>query len=153
MPTQSAYKSYLYDNELGFDTKYNVKDLVQECHAYNSKANKWKLFPLKDGAFGYDNIIVCLYYIFKKIKTFEKLNSIDIEKMSDYIHRAWIKNYVYWRDNEPYRTGEYIKSAKPLNDENRNKLAITKYIDLPEEEKEKDRIIARFIKQKFCNKN
>ena len=39
----------------------------------------------------------------------------------------------------------------PLNDINRNKLAETKYEDLPEDEKEKDRVIARFIKDKFKN--
>jgi hypothetical protein len=90
-------------------------------------------------------------YILNKIKTSEKLNNKDIEKLADYVHRAWIKNYVYWRDNEPWKSDDYIKSAKPLNDKNRNKLAETDYDDLPEEEKEKDRIIARFIKQKFVD--
>ena len=48
-----------------------------------------------------------------------------------------------------WKNNDYIKSAKPLNDSNRNKLAETQYCDLPEEEKEKDKIIARFIKSKF----
>ena len=151
MPTQTAYKSYDYDEEVGYDEKFILKDIVQECHAYNSKQNKWKLFPLKEGAFGFDNLAVCVMYILNKVKTAEKLKDKDIEKLSDYVHRAWIKNYTYWRDNEPWKSDGYIKAAKPLNDANRNKLADTDYEDLPEDEKEKDRIIARFIKQKFTS--
>lgn len=151
MPSQSAYKSYDYNSDVGYDTLYKLKDVVQELHTYNSKQNGWKVFPLKEGAFGFDNLVVCIMYILNKIKTSEKLNNKDIEKLADYVHRAWIKNYVYWRDNEPWKSDDYTKSAKPLNDENRNKLAETDYDDLPEEEKEKDRIIARFIKQKFVD--
>lgn len=45
-------------------------------------------------------------YILNKVKTSEKLKNKDIEKLSDYVHRAWIKNYTYWRDKEPK---EFIK--------------------------------------------
>lgn len=45
----SAYKSYEYESEIGFDTKYKLKDIVQELHKYNSKQNGWKIFPLKEG--------------------------------------------------------------------------------------------------------
>lgn len=151
MPQKSAYKSYEYDSDIGFEKKYKLKDVVQECHTYNSKQNGWKIFPLKEGAFGFDNIAICIMYILNKVKSVEKLKNKDIEKLSEYVHRAWIKNYTYWRDNEPWKSGDYIKSAKPLNDKNRNKLAETDYEDLPEDEKEKDRIIVRFIKNKFVS--
>lgn len=151
MPTTTAYKNYEYNSEVGFEKKYKLKDIVQECHTYNSKQNNWKVFPLKEGSYGFDNIAICFYYIFKKIKSQDRLKTIDDEKLSDYIHRAWIKNYIYWRDNKPWKTDGYIESKKPLNDINRNKLAETEYNDLPEDEKEKDRIIARFIKDKFKN--
>ena len=145
----SAYKSYEYDSEIGYDTKYILKNVVQELHEYNSKQNGWKIFPLKEGAFGFDNLVISICYTLNKVKTKEELNDKNLEKLADYVHRAWIKNYIYWRDNEPWKIGNYIKSAKPLNDKNRNILAETKYEDLPEEEKNKDRIIAKFIKEKF----
>jgi hypothetical protein len=150
MASESSYKSYEYDSEVGFEKKYKLKDIVQDLHAYNSKQNNWKIFPLKEGAFGFDNLVISICYTLKKVKSPQKLKNTDLEKIADYVHRAWIKNYIHWRDTEPWKSGDYIKSAKPLNDINRNKLAETKYNDLPEEEKEKDRIIARFIKNKFA---
>ena len=149
MPSTTSYKSYNYDSDIGYENTYKLKDVVQELHAYNSKQNGWKVFLLKEGAFGFDNLAICIMYILNKIKSQEKLKNKDIEKLSDYVHRGWIKNYTHWRDTEPWKSADYIKSAKPLNDENRNKLAETDYEDLPEDEKEKDRIIAKFIKQKF----
>ena len=75
----SKRKNLFQINFFGFGKKYKLKDVVQECHAYNSKQNKWKLFPLKEGAFGFDNIAICIMYILKKVKTSEKLKNIDIE--------------------------------------------------------------------------
>lgn len=114
MPNTSAYKNYDYASEVGFEKKYKLKDIVQECHAYNSKQNNWKVFPLKESSYGFDNLVICICYILKKIKSQDRLKIIDIEKLSDYIHRAWIKNYIYWRDNEPWKSDGYVKSAKPL---------------------------------------
>ena len=37
MPDKSAYKSYNYSENIGFDKKFILKDVVQELHAYNSK--------------------------------------------------------------------------------------------------------------------
>ena len=72
--------------------------------------------------------MACICYIIDKVKTFDKLNNL-----SDYIHCACIKNYMYWRDNEPCKTTDYIKAVKLLNHTNRNVLAETAYKDLPEE--------------------
>lgn len=149
IPNKTAYKSYDYDMEIGFDTKYKLDTIIQKLHKYNSERNKWKYFPLKKGSFGYDNLAISIVYTLNKIKSKEKLENKTLEKIADYVHRAWSKNYVYWRDNKPWSDGSYIKSAKKLDDENRNNLAKTNYEELPEDEKEKDRIIARFIKDIF----
>jgi len=149
MPTTTSYNSYDYNSDIGYNNMYKLKDVVQELHTYNSIQYGWKVFPLKEGAFGFDNLAVCIMYILNKIKSQEELKNTDIEKLSNYVHCGWIKNYTHWRDTEPWKSSDYIQSAKPLNDANRNKLAETNYEDLPEDEKEKDRIIAKFIKQKF----
>lgn len=149
MATKTAYKDQEYSMNIGFGSNKVLSNVIQDLHKYNSKENKWFYSPLKEGAFGFDNLAISIIYTLEKVKTQEKLKKISIEKLSDYVHRAWSKNYIYWRDNEPWISGDYIKPAKPLNDKNRNKLAETNYDDLPEDEKEKDRIIARFIKKTF----
>jgi hypothetical protein len=148
-PNKTAYKSYYYNMDIGFDTKSKLDTAIQKLHKYNSERNRWKYIPLKQGSFGYDNLAISIVYTLNKIKSKEKLENKSIEKVADYVHCAWSKNYVYWRDNEPWLNGTYIKSAKKLDDKNRNLLAETNYEDLPEDEKEKDRIIARFIKEFF----
>jgi hypothetical protein len=147
-PIESAYKSYEYDMEIGFDNTHTLDDMIQKLHKYNSEQNRWKHIPLKKGCFGYDNIAISIMYTLNKVKSKEKLDKCTVDKIADYVHRAWSKNYIYWRDNEPWIEG-YIKPAKKLNDDNRNTLAETDYKDLPEDEKEKDKIIARFIKETF----
>ena len=149
MATKTAYKDQEYSMNIGFSSDKILSNIVQDLHKYNSKENKWFYSSLKEGAFGFDNLAISIIYTLEKVKTQEKLKKISIEKISDYVHRAWIKNYIYWRDNEPWINGKYIKPAKPLNDKNRNKLAETDYEELPDDEKEKDRIIARFIKKTF----
>jgi len=149
IPTATAYKSYDYDMEVGFDKKFKLNTLIEKLHKYNSKQNKWKYYELKVGSFGYDNLAISIVYTLNKIKTQENLEKKSINKIADYVHRAWSKNYIYWRDNEPWIEGSYVKSAKKLNDNNRNKLSETDYKDLPQNEKDKDIIIATFIKETF----
>ena len=67
-----------------------MKDVVQELHKYNSKQNGWKIFPLKEGAFGFDNLVISICYTLNKVKTEEKLKNKDNEKLADYVHRDWL---------------------------------------------------------------
>ena len=39
MPQVFVYNSYDYNSNIGFEKKYKLKDIVQECHTYNSKQN------------------------------------------------------------------------------------------------------------------
>ena len=68
----------------------------------------------------------------------------DIEKISDAIHKGWAS--VARTYNDP------LYATKPEKKANRLKLADMSYFDLPEDEKEKDRVVARAILQAFHSK-
>lgn len=69
-----------------------------------------------------------------------------VEEMSDAIHQAWVRHYVFWRDRKPHEWGEgYRPPFVPLGNEARNQLADTPYAKLEEKEKGKDRTIARYV--------
>ena len=78
---------------------------VQEVHCANCTENRWKYMPLKPGAFGYDNLA-------HSIVTAIECDNLDVNIMADAIHRGWIKNYTFWRDNKPYATNS--RSKKPI---------------------------------------
>jgi hypothetical protein len=100
-------------------------------------------FLLKVGCYGFDNLAVCIGYVFDNA---DKITSVD--EIAEMIHKSWIINYIYWRDNTPWVDDnvKYIKPFKPINDDRRNLCAITDYKDLPDDEKEKDLILARWFK-------
>jgi hypothetical protein len=138
--TQTANKKYDYDDEF---YEISLDELVQRVHKYNCKKSGWKYVPLKRGAFGYDNLCMCLGDTFKYLKKHE----VNKEKLANRVHKAWIINYVYWRDNSPWLNKEiiYYKPANKLGDARRNKCAELSYDELPDDEKEKDMIIVDFI--------
>ena len=140
-PTQTANSMYSYDMILNGK---KLSSLVQEIHKFNCTENGWFFNPLRPGGFGFDNLAICLGYVIPQIT---KETPIDV--VADLIHQAWAINYIYWRDNKPWlRKGEGdTKANKPLNDERRNMCAVSKYEELPEDEKEKDLIIARWIQK------
>uniref|UniRef100_A0A6C0ACX6 Uncharacterized protein n=1 Tax=viral metagenome TaxID=1070528 RepID=A0A6C0ACX6_9ZZZZ len=128
-----------------------IDEWVQDAHQYNCKQNNWKFFPLKQGGFGYDNLVLSLM---KPLKEIEKDKNIlkKRNKIAELVHDGWCENYIYWRDNSPFNTNTaYTKPSKPLNDERRNNCANTKFEDLPQEEKDKDLIFANFIIDKLKN--
>jgi hypothetical protein len=113
------------------------------AHLYNCKHNGWSLYNLKKGSFGYDCMAYCLAYSFDKIS-----NEHTINEIAEMIHEAWSEIYTYWRDSKPWlKNKSYTKSAKPLDDKRRNQLAETSFDSKPEDEKNKDLIIAKFIQQ------
>ena len=124
-----------------------LDDWVQMAHKYNCEKNGWKHMLSIPGSFGYDNLVISLYHVISN-NNFDKnlIKEKTVEELSSLVHDGWSINYIYWRDNKPFiNNTQYKPPFKALGDDQRNLCAITKYEDLPEEEKEKDRIIARFI--------
>lgn len=114
---------------------------IQDIHEKMSLHYKWKYYPLKIGSFGYDNLLYSCYIVFTSYK-----ENDDKDKIADYIHKGWIKNYIFWRDNWPWLNYSiYKKPYTELGDERRNKCSVIEYIDLPEDEKEKDLFIAEHL--------
>lgn len=144
---QTANKQYNYDDII-FNKK--ISEWIQDAHKYNCKINNWKYMPLKKGAFGFDNLVVSLMKVFDNILKNKEIINNDIE-ICKLIHIGWQENYLFWRDNNPhyinFSNQKYIKPSKTLGDERRNKCAITEYENLPEDEKNKDIVFAKYIKQ------
>jgi hypothetical protein len=144
--TRSANGEYKYDEILYFMT---LDSWAQEANTFNCISYNWNLSPLKKGNFGYDNLIVSLGYTLINCKKFTEEN---IENIANLIHEGWIINYTYWRDNEPWLNNTVYKYYRPfvsLGDERRNNCAELEYYQLPQEEKDKDRILAKFLINKM----
>lgn len=133
---QTANGKYKYDSVYYGKT---LNEWIQLSHKNNCQKNGWNFYELKRGMFGYDNMACSLGYLFENMN-----KKLDEEYFAELIHEGWKINYLYWRDNQPWNNG-YLKPNQTLNDERRNKLAMTPHKDLPDDEKEKDLIIARFI--------
>ena len=142
---RSANNEYHYDTNIFY---MSLDFWVQEAHIFNCESNGWTISPLKKGTFGYDNLIVSLGYTLINCKRFTES---ELETIANLIHEGWIKNYTYWRDNEPWLNNDYkyYKPFDPLNDERRNNCAELDYNDLPQEEKDKDIILAKFLIKKI----
>ncbi len=144
--TISANQVVLY-NKIYYNR--TLEEWVEIVNKYNSSVNNWNYYKLSSGTFGFDNIVLSLYHLFENSKENE-LKEENMEHLAHLIHEGWIINYTYWRDNEPWlKNQEYTKPYNPLGDKRRNNCASTKYINLSEEEKEKDRIIVKSILSEF----
>ena len=146
MATNTAYEGISYDLPIKDKT---IGECAQLIHKYNCEQSGWKYTPLKLGAYGFDNLVVCLHYVISNSLALEKnkrLSDEDLEEISDLIHEGWIRNYLYWTHNKPFEhNSNYIKPYALLGDDVRNMCAKTLYKDLPEDQKQKDRVIAKII--------
>lgn len=141
--SQTANGKYLFDkNFFGKE----LKVWVQESHRELSKASGWFYRALVPGQFGFDNMAMSVGLTLEKLES-GSLTEITEEVLADLIHQGWSINYLYWRNNKPWNTtnSPYKKPSKTLNDKRRNECASTNYVDLPDDEKEKDLILARYL--------
>ncbi len=138
IPIQTATSSYKFDDQFHSMT---LEMLVYLTHREVSKQLHWKYLPLKKGSFGYDTFAESIG------RLLSTPNVKSIEQGASIVHDAWSFNYKWWRDCKPWSLLEdlYSKPTKPLGDKRRNKLAELSYERLPENEKETNRIFAKYL--------
>lgn len=113
--------------------------VIQHLHKENCKANGWNYTLLRHGTFGYDNLAMAYAAV-------SGTDTRDLMPLAEEVHKSWIKNYTYWRDQKPWLTNlVYRKPVADLGDERRDKCASTKFHDLDEVEQKKDLVIAQII--------
>lgn len=136
-------------------------DLVQSCHKALADASGWTYSPIKPYTFGYDNLGCSVgramlslcppTYSSSERVTPSQIITPSAEELAVHIHNGWCENYVWWCDKEPWKPKDspYKTPYTPLGDARRNECAATSFVDLPSEEKEKDRVIARHLLSLF----
>jgi hypothetical protein len=136
-PNETAYDNISYDKVLNGKS---INDWVQQLHKHNCESNGWACYPLKKGAYGYDNLA---HTVDKALNS----RSANTTVVASHIHDAWSNTYKYWRDNNPHLTSKYNYRApfKGLNDDRRNICANTHFTDLPQAEKDKDILFAKLL--------
>lgn len=135
MKTANGLFSYdqVYFNETLDTHANNVNRIV-------AKKCGWGGWKLNAGMFGYDNFIMSVGYA---LECPDKSNK---ETLCEYAHQGWATNYVFWRDNKPWLTNSFYKKPNKLpGDDRRDKLTVTKYANLPKEEKISNIIIAEYV--------
>jgi hypothetical protein len=147
MATQTANGKFHY-NHIYFNRTLN--EWVQLAHKNNCDINNWPHYPLRRGAFGYDNLAIAIAFIFTKLRSHfnksAKLGNNEINLMASTLHDGWVENYKYWRDNRPWETNnKYFKPNQDLGDPRRETCANATYDELSDEEKMKDIAIVMFI--------
>lgn len=124
------YKHKIFiENDLDYYAQVSDEALDNAYHYGRSKPN----------TFGYEANKGSAEFALKLIKQ----GVTDLETLSDAIHRGWA-SVASTYDDPVYQT-------KPEKKENRLKLANTPYSSLPENEKEKDRVVARALLNAFQN--
>lgn len=144
---QTANEQFLYDEKYYGRT---LRQFVPGAHAYLARACGWgNARPPNPGTFGFDNLICsigrALSSVMTHISQTGQLPSLRF--VAAWVHLGWGENYVYWRDEKPWLdTGRaYCKPSKKLGDARRDTCVMTAFDSLPEDEKDKDLAIARFL--------
>lgn len=146
MATECFNKMCRYDVVI-FGKK--IIDIANGAHHALSIASGWDYKPLQPGSFGIDNMVCSCYEALKVLKNGN--GNIIIETVADAVHRGWVINYLFWRDNEV--VAPYKKPYNKLGDERRDQCAQLAYKDLNDDEKHKDIIIAQFLMQLSTSKD
>jgi hypothetical protein len=126
------YEDIFYGEKLSVLIKIVHKELSRQLH--------WKSNPLKPCSFGYDSFACSIGFLLMNFPA-------NIEEGSKQVHNAWVRNYLFWTIIKPHELLPecYLHPSKPLIDKRRKILSITPYENLPENEKETNRIIVKTL--------
>ena len=133
------------DGRLGFDDVVAGRTLAKWgalAHEALADAHGWSPTPPRPNTFGFSNMVSSVASLLAFVSSGPALP--DVDAAASAVHEGWIANYVYWRDNAPLPK-RFAPPHRPLGDERRNACAASSFADLPEEEKEKDRVVARAV--------
>ena len=135
------YSSCMYGRTLA--------EWAQLLHLANCKANQWTHRPLRVGSFGFETLVYSAAQTLPVLLVHPEHqpipeNSAFFNELCVYVHNAWARVYVHWRDHRP-SSPPYFPPRDPLGDHRRNRCAELSFNDLPEDEKEKDRVIMRAL--------
>ena len=137
-PTSTANNLYTFDTEYAGKP---MKEWVTAAHKDMSLKSGWKYFPLSPGTFGYDNQAHSLGHVFDNYE-----DGMNRDQIACLVHEGWCINYLFWRDHKPWlKDKSYKAPSKPLNDKRRNECTAQTYDQLPQDEKDKDLMIADYI--------
>lgn len=135
------------DGRLGYSEVVCGRSLATWCalaHDALVRASGWAPVPLRPGMFGFDNLVSSAAALLDAAG--DHGGFIDLDSAAAAVHSGWVANYVFWRDHLPHESSRlYFRPGKPLGDERRDFCAAKAYADLTDDEKEKDRIIARAV--------
>ena len=130
-------------------------DLVYQLHDYNCTINDWNDEQLETGSYLFDTYANCIGHVFENITVSSTSNEI-----AELIHTAWSLNYIYWRDNLPWKERfEYLKPLHQFGYDKYDKydktdiLSKSLYTDLPECEKRQNMIITEWFITKYAERN
>jgi hypothetical protein len=147
--SQKYFATQTADGKISYSLVLNgvqIDDWVQNIHYMQCEQHAWDYRPLIKGNFGYDNLVHSVVAVFSYHKNIKDCDRHDKEAIAGLVHQGWAKNYIYWRDNEPWEYSHlYRKPYNPLGDNRRNKCALSDYKDLDADEKDKDLVIANII--------
>jgi hypothetical protein len=104
------------DGSVDFDEIWHGKSMrtwVELVHRNSAEKNNWVYRPMRPGDFGYDVFAVQIHAMFTC-----GLSSAQA------LHEAWVRNYVYWRDNRPWLTGVYKEPYLLPGDSQRDRWAL-----------------------------
>lgn len=126
----TADRKYFYSDVI--DETKTLHDWVNIVHQYQSEKYGWNSKPLIPGSFGYDNLVHSIARVLCN-------RTLSRDELANQVHLAWIHNYTFWRDYQPWiKDLRYKAPFNALGDERRESLANLAFKDLPEDEQVKD---------------